>query len=121
MPYTILLVEDYDDTREFLRILLELLGHKVVEAKDGFQAVEFTRQIHPDLVLMDMALPVMDGIRATHEIRKFDQTQNIPVIGITAFGVSFYEEALAAGCNEVLGKPIDSSSLKKAIAHYLPT
>ena len=120
MPYTILLVEDYDDTREFLRFLLELGGYKVIEAKDGYQAVKYSRQIHPDLILMDMALPIMDGISATREIRKLDETRDIPIIAITAFGVSFYEEALAAGCNEVIGKPLDSSSLKTAIAHYLP-
>lgn len=121
MPYTILLVEDTDDTREFMRFLLEdLLGYKVVEATNGFQAVQQTKQTHPDLILMDMALPIMDGIAAVKEIRKLDETKDIPVIGITAFGVSFYEEALQAGCNEVIGKPVNSSSLKTAISHYLP-
>ena len=119
MPYTILLVEDSDDSREFMRFLLELKGYKVIEAKDGLEAVKYSKQIRPDLILMDMALPIMDGISAIREIRKMDETKDIPVIGITAFGVSFYEEALQAGCNEVLGKPIDSSSLKTAIAHYL--
>jgi CheY-like chemotaxis protein len=121
MPYTILLVEDTDDTREFMRFLLEdLFGYKVIEAADGLQAVQQTRQTHPDLILMDMALPIMDGISATREIRKQNETKNIPVIGITTFGVSFWEEALQAGCNEVIGKPVDSSSLKTAISHYLP-
>jgi CheY-like chemotaxis protein len=120
MPYTILLVEDTDDSREFMRFLLELKGYKVIEAKDGFQAVKYSKQIQPDLILMDMALPIMDGISATREIRKQDKTKDIPIIAITAFGVSFYEEALEAGCNEVLGKPLNSSSLKTAIARYLP-
>lgn len=120
MPYTILLVEDTDDTREFMRFLLELKGYKVIEAKDGFEAVKYAKQNHPDLILMDMALPIMDGISATREIRKLDEIKDIPIIGITAYGVSFYDEALAAGCNEIIGKPVNSSSLKTAICHYLP-
>lgn len=121
MSHTILLVEDTDDSREFMRFLLEeMLGYQVIEAADGFQAVQQTRQTHPDLILMDMAMPLMDGIAATREIRKQDQTKDIPIIAITAFGVSYYEEAIQAGCNEVMGKPVDSSTLKKAISNYLP-
>jgi CheY-like chemotaxis protein len=119
MPYTILLVEDTDDTREFMRFLLELNGYKVIEARNGAEAVKYSRQTHTDLILMDMALPIMDGISATRKIRKQDETKNIPIIAITAFGISYYEEALQAGCNEVIGKPVNSSSLKTAIGKYL--
>jgi CheY-like chemotaxis protein len=122
MSHKILLVEDTDDTREFMRFLLEeMLGYQVVEAANGFQAVQQTKQTHPDLILMDMAMPIMDGIAATREIRKQQETKDIPVIGITAFGVSFWEEAILAGCNEVIGKPVDPKSLKKTISHYLPS
>jgi CheY-like chemotaxis protein len=120
MAQTILLVEDYDDSREYLRIWLEALGFQVVEAINGREAIQFARQIYPDLILMDICMPVLDGISATVSIRKLEKGKNVPVIAISADRKWYHEEALQAGCNEVVDKPIDHANLEIMINRYLP-
>ena len=119
MPYIILLVDDSEDTRELMRFLLEALGYEVVEAANGSEAVECTKETHPDLILMDIAMPVMDGITATTKIRELEEGKNIPVIAVTGHTNWYQEEALKAGCNKVMSKPLDHSSLEKVMSHYL--
>lgn len=119
MPHTILLVDDSDDTREIMRFLLEASGYEVVEARNGSEAVECTIQSQPDLILMDIAMPVMDGITATVQIRELEEGKNIPVIAVTGHTNWYQEEALKAGCNKVMRKPLDHSSLEKIMNHYL--
>jgi CheY-like chemotaxis protein len=119
MPHTILLVDDNDDTREFMRIWLEDLHFYVVEATDGREAVECTKQTHPDLILMDIGMPIMDGVTATMHIRELEEGRSVPVVAVTAHSSWYCEEALKAGCNRVISKPIDPDSLNKVITHYL--
>src|SRR4028119_1011082 len=111
MSHIILLVDDSDDTREFMRFWLEILGYEVIEATNGSKAIECTKQSHPDLILMDIAMPVMDGITATAQIRELEEGKDIPVIAVTGHTNWYQEEALKAGCNKVLSKPLDHSSL----------
>jgi two-component system, cell cycle response regulator DivK len=119
MQKTILVAEDMEDTRQLMKILLEMFGYIVIEAKNGQQAVKNAAQYHPDLILMDMSMPVMDGLTATKAIRKFNEKIKIPIIAVTAFGKHFYEQAIGAGCNDLISKPVDFDTLKALIEQYL--
>ena len=118
---TVLLVEDYDDSRTMLRRLLEMSGYRVVEAKTGREAVEFAEQECPDLILMDLSLPEMDGLTATKLIRKLESLCDTPVIAVTAHDArEFHDAALAAGCNEYVTKPVDFDLLENVIGRFCP-
>jgi two-component system, cell cycle response regulator DivK len=119
MPKTVLIVEDYADTRTLMKYLLEGYGYQIIEAADGQEAVEKVRQQHPDLILMDLSLPVMDGFTATQTIRKFDGGRKIPIIAVTAYGNSFYRKAIEAGCDDLINKPLDFKKLEPILEQYL--
>ena len=120
MSGTVLIVEDHDDAREFMRIFIESLGYQVVEAANGAEAVEAVKRQSSDLVLMDIGMPVMDGISATKQIRRMNEGKDIPIIAVTAHRDWFEEQALQAGCNKVIVKPIEQGSLKQVIFDFLP-
>lgn len=114
---TILIVEDIDVNIDLLTQILEEDYHLLV-AKDGKQGVELTEQHQPDLVLMDISLPVMDGYEATRNIRKTFQT--MPIIGLSAHAMQGDEErARAAGCTDYLTKPVDEDLLRKKLQEHL--
>ena len=116
---TVLLVEDYDDNRYMMRQLLEMSGYRVVEAKDGREAVEFARQECPDVILMDLSLPDVDGLTATKLIRKLENLCDVPIIALTAHDrEEFYAAALEAGCNEYVTKPVDFDVLTNVIEQF---
>lgn len=119
MQKTILIVEDFQDSRNLLKFILEELNYNVLEADDGFKAVELAKRHVPDLILMDMALPMISGISATKIIREFRETSKVPIIAVTASGQYIYPQAIAAGCNDLLLKPLDVEKLKSTIEHYL--
>jgi CheY-like chemotaxis protein len=119
MPKTILLVEDYDDSRKMLKFYLENGGYRVVEATNGFDAIEYVNQELPDLILMDMSLPEIDGLSATRRIKEITDNAEIPVLCLTAHGQLYREKAIEAGCKEVLEKPVDLENLSRVIEHYL--
>ena len=109
----VLIVEDHDDTREMLRILIEMKGCRVMEACDGLEAVEIARREHPTLILMDGSLPLLDGLGATRLIREDPLLREISIISLNGWGSPVYHEAaLAAGCNDCLEKPIDFDKLE---------
>jgi CheY-like chemotaxis protein len=117
---TVLLVEDYKDTRELMRFLLEIiLGHRVTEAADGIEAVEQAKREHPDLILMDISMPEMDGIEATRLIKQLDGFENIPIVAITGHSEKYQKEALKAGVNEVVRKPVELDDLEPLLLSYL--
>lgn len=120
MPKTILIVEDFEDSRILLKYLLERLGYQVLEAEDGFKAMEIAKRHIPDLIFMDMALPLINGLSATKIIRQFKETSKIPIIAITASGEFIYPQAIAAGCNDLILKPLDIDKLQPMIEQYLP-
>jgi len=104
----VLIVEDADDARYFMRLELEQLGYRVVEAENGLRAVEVAERERPDIILMDLSLPIMDGIAATEKIRATDGLDEVPIIALTAYQeTDFREEAKAAGFDGYLTKPID--------------
>lgn len=120
MTKKVLIVEDYEDTREFMKILLESYGYKVIEAADGIEAIDRVKQFHPDLILMDISLPVVDGLTATRAIREFDEeSKKVPIIAVTAFGKNYYKKAIEAGCNDLIDKPVDFNSLEPILKSYL--
>jgi CheY-like chemotaxis protein len=120
-PPTILIVEDYNDARELISIWLTSNGYRVLEARDGAEAVEVARRECPDLVIMDMSLPMLDGLTATQTIRQIEKLCDVPVIACSAHDVQEWaDKALAAGCNEFVSKPVDFSALEKALKRLLP-
>jgi CheY-like chemotaxis protein len=119
MSKKVLIVEDYEDTREFMKILLESYGYKVIEAADGIEAIDRVRQHHPDLILMDISLPIVDGLTATRAIREFDADHKVPIIAVTAFGKNYYKKAIEAGCNDLIDKPVDFDNLEPILSSYL--
>lgn len=119
MSKTILIVEDFEDSRILMKYLLEELGYNVLEAEDGFKAVEIAKRHVPDLILMDMALPLINGLSATKLIRQFKETSKTPIIAVTASGQFIYPQAIDAGCNDLLLKPLDIDKLQPMIEHHL--
>ena len=113
---TILVVDDFDDTRLLLRTWLEKKGFRVVEAENGNQAVAKAEDERPDLIIMDVEMPEMDGLSATRKIRKLKQLEGVPVLAVSAYGAEQYRrEALAAGCNEYVSTPFEPDDLEKLI------
>ena len=112
-----MVAEDFDDTRTLLRRALELRGYRVVEAHDGLEAVELVEQQCPDLILMDLNMPHLDGLAATERIRQCREIcQNVTIVAITAHDTyGMREAALEAGCNEYLTKPIDLERLESIV------
>ncbi len=116
----ILLVEDNEMNRDMLSRRLKRRGYEVVIAIDGAAGVAMAKSEAPDLILMDMSLPVMDGWEATKTIKAHPQTQSIPTIALTAHAMSGdREKALAAGCDDYDTKPIELSRLLKKIQAFL--
>jgi CheY-like chemotaxis protein len=117
---TVLVVEDFEDNRFMMRRLLEMSGYQVVEAVNGNQAVETARNERPDLILMDLSLPKLDGLAATRRIRQSDGLDEIPIVAVSAHDTSdFHADALAAGCNEYVTKPIDFDQLESLLKKLL--
>jgi CheY-like chemotaxis protein len=119
---TILVVEDFEDNRFMMRRLLEMGGYRVVEAVNGQEAIEVAGREHPDLILMDLSLPQLDGLAATRRIRQLDGLSATPIVAISAHDTSdFRADALAAGCDEYLTKPVDFDRLERLLQQLLAT
>jgi CheY-like chemotaxis protein len=119
MPKIILIAEDYADVRAVLKLLIEGQGYEVIEAADGSEAVEKAKEHHPALVLMDLSMPVMDGLTAASIISNLDGFNDVPIIALTAYGSSYFHRALQAGCAEMIEKPLDYSKLAPLLEKYL--
>jgi len=116
----ILVVEDNQDNREMVVKVLKFNGYEVVEAVDGEEAIEKARAEDPDLILLDIFLPKMDGYEVTRRLKGDTRLKNIPIIALTAHAMKgSMEEALAAGCDGYIPKPIDVRELPKQIQHFL--
>ena len=116
----ILLVEDTEDNRFMMRRLLEMDGFTVVEARNGQEAVKLAQQESPQLVLMDLSLPVIDGLAATRLLRELPGFSKIPIIAVSAHDTTdFKAEAMEAGCNGYITKPIDFAELEQLISQLL--
>ena len=121
MTATILLVEDDEMNRDMLSRRLEFLHYRVLLAVDGLEAVAVARAELPDLILMDMSLPELDGWEATRRLKADDATRSIPVIALTAHAmVSDRNNALRAGCDDYDTKPVDLERLLGKMKVLLP-
>jgi len=120
MQKKVLIVEDSEDSRSFMKLLVESYGFQVVEASDGIEALDRFKKYHPDIVLMDMSLPMVDGLITTKAIRECDSTGKVLIIAITAFGKSYYKQAIEAGCNDLISKPLDVALLESVLNNHLP-
>jgi len=117
---TILVVEDYEDTSLAMRLALEDLGYRIHEASDGEQAVRLALRERPDVILMDLNLPVLDGLAATRHIREHPEMKNTIIVAVTAHQEPDYRsKALQAGCNAFVTKPIDFQWLSGLISSLL--
>jgi CheY-like chemotaxis protein len=116
---SVLIAEDYEDTRSYMKFLLEMEGYTVYEAGDGKEAVEAAKENLPDIILMDMSMPVMDGLTATKKLREHSATADLPIIAVTAHGKAFQEKALEAGCDELIAKPLDPEVLTRLLQKYV--
>jgi CheY-like chemotaxis protein len=113
---TILVVDDFDDTRLLLRIWLERRGFRVVEAEDGFEAIRLATSESPDLIIMDMQMPLLDGLSATRRIREVQELSKVPIVAVSAYGADqFREVALATGCDDYVSTPFEPVALEKII------
>lgn len=115
----ILIVEENELNVDLLIQLLED-EYELITAWDGAQAVELAAKEYPDLILMDMAMPVMDGWEATRRIKAQDSLRGIPIIGLSSYAmVGDAEKALKAGCDDYLTKPLDEELLYKKLDRFL--
>ena len=119
MNKTILVVEDQEDNRQILRDLLASSGFLMIEAHDGQQALAMARSQRPDLILMDIQLPVLDGYEATRSIKRDPELRHIPVIAVTSYALSGDEErAREAGCDAYVAKPYSTRHLLAKIGQF---
>ena len=117
---TILVVEDYEDTRGLISTWLKMCGYRVLEAADGGEAVEIARRECPDLILMDLSLPTLDGIAATRQIREIEELCDVPIIACSAHDTREWSgKALTGGCTDFVSKPVDFNLLEKVIDCHL--
>ena len=117
---TILVVEDSADTRDVLIQTLWGYGHRVFTAKNGEEAIRVARRARPDLIIMDLNMPVLDGLAATERIRREPVVGRVPILAITAYDTFGMREAtLEAGCDEYLCKPLDFAEFEKVVADLL--
>lgn len=116
----ILVVEDHDDTREMLTILLRSCGCHVVGAENGPQAIDLADKLHPDLILLDLHLPLLDGMAVTRLVRSHAALNQVPIVMVTGLDdPQVHRDAISAGCNHCLVKPIDFDQLHDAISTLL--
>ena len=118
---TVLVVEDSGDTRTIIRLELERWGYRVIEAANGREALEIVEEFCPDLILMDLNMPEVDGLTAAQAIRHYDENcAGVPIIAVTAFDTFGIEEAAReAGCDAYIRKPFDMPRLEKTVSGLL--
>jgi two-component system cell cycle response regulator DivK len=116
----ILIAEDYDDNRELLRLMLEKAGYCVRETRDGRELIEAARAELPDLILIDLSMPQLDGWGALRELRSDARTRSVPCVAVTAFAADVdRERAFAAGFDAYVAKPFRSTELLEAVRRLL--
>lgn len=121
MKGTILLIEDNEQNRYLATFLLERHGYQVVPAADGPRGVELARELAPDLILLDIQLPSMDGYEVASALRQIPPLTDVPIIAVTSYAmVGDREKALAAGCTGYIEKPIDPETFVAQIQSFQP-
>ena len=119
MAKKILVVEDDADNRRIVAKVLSVEGYEIVEATDGIEALAIARSVRPHLIIMDLALPNMDGWEATRQLKRDPITRNIPVVALTAVAMRGDEEqARAAGCDDYMPKPARPAAIREIVKKY---
>jgi two-component system cell cycle response regulator DivK len=122
MSRRILVVEDQEDNRQIIRDMLSAFDYELAEAENGVEALAAVAKQKPDLILMDIQLPIMDGYEATRRIKADPVTKDIPVIAVTSYALSGDEQkARDAGCDDYVPKPYSPRQLLAKIRQYLPS
>ncbi len=117
---TILLAEDFDDTRLMMKMWLTKRGYRVIEAETGEEAIAAAQREHPDLIIMDMMMPGMNGLDATHQIRQYQSLRTTPIVAVSAYGADEYRSvAIEAGCDEYVSTPFEPRELAELIDSLL--
>jgi CheY-like chemotaxis protein len=119
MRKKILIVEDHDDIRDMMVIFVDEIGYEPLGASDGHEGLEMALKHTPDLILMDIAMPVMDGLEAAAVLRSHDQLAHIPIIAVTSHGSSVPEHIKTGQFDQVIDKPVDIYSLKPILDRFL--
>lgn len=118
----ILIAEDNDDNRFVMKTLLELRGYRVVEASNGVEAIDAAAREHPDLILMDLKMPLLNGLAATRSIRQHAEAcvSRVPIVALSAYDPAHHgATAMAAGCDDYVLKPVDYDRLERLIESLL--
>jgi two-component system cell cycle response regulator DivK len=121
MTPRILLVEDQEDNRRIVRDLLLSAGYELIEAVDGEEGIRLAERNRPDLILMDVQLPIFDGYQATRQIRAMSALCDVPIIAVTSYALSGDDlKAQEAGCTDYISKPFSPRALLAKIREYVP-
>ena len=115
----VLVAEDHEDSRDALCTLLDALGYRVLVATNGAEAVEVARAHRPDLILMDMMMPGVDGFQATRTLRADEAFRTVPIVAVTAMEGA-RDAVLAAGCSDCVAKPLDIRAFMERLRAWLP-
>ena len=119
-PHRILLVDDFDDTRLMMKLWLMKNGYHVIEAERGEEAIALAQSEHPDLIIMDMMMPGLNGLDATRRIREDQSLEQTPIVAVSAYGADEYRaKAISAGCTEYVSTPFDPEQLGDLIKKLL--
>ena len=117
----ILIIEDQEDNRAIMRDVLSTAGYALIEAVDGQQGVKLARSERPDLILMDIQLPLLDGYEATRQIRATEDLKSVPIIAVTSYALSGDEaKTREAGCDSYVAKPFSPRELLAKVRALLP-
>jgi len=119
MSKTVLIVENYADRRSMMKIIVQWYGYDVIEATNGYEAIEKTVQYHPDLILMDLVLPQIDAATATRIIRKIEGYDKVSIVAMTESNNACYEKVIASGFDDVLVQPLYSENMKPYLRRYI--
>lgn len=117
MKKRVLVVEDYEDTRVLLKFMIENFGYSVIEASGPYEAIDKAAEFLPDLILMDIGMPLLDGLSVAQLIHDKKTNSLVPIIAVTAFS-DIKAEALKAGCADVIYKPVQPDQLREMLDRY---
>jgi CheY-like chemotaxis protein len=119
MVATILIADDHEDNRELISLLLSGAGHRVREAKDGAECLAMAREQQPDLIVVDLSMPVLDGWEVFRELKSDKLTSSIPCVAVTAYAELDRDKALQTGFSAFVSKPFSSEALLETVARVL--
>ncbi len=116
----ILIIEDNEANLYLMKFMLSKFGHKIFEARDGIKGLEIAIKEEPNLILMDIQIPLLDGYETTKKIREIDKLKKVPIIAVTSYAmVGDREKALQAGCTSYVEKPINPENFLKEVQKYV--